>query len=121
MNRFYVYHAYGVSGELLYVGKGSGERYKHCSSGVSSKKNLNRYYFQNGEGECITTSIVEYFDLPQRGDLVTVNGFTGEIIKAFGTEVEVLFGGDALHNCVEEHDLSNAVYDGKGWVLSYEN
>lgn len=62
MNRFYVYHAYGVSGELLYVGKGSGERYKHCSSGVSSKKNLNRYYFQNGEGECITTSIVEYFD-----------------------------------------------------------
>lgn len=29
----------------------------------------------------------EYFDLPQRGDLVTVNGFTGEIIKAFGTEV----------------------------------
>lgn len=63
----------------------------------------------------------EYFDLPQRGDLVTVNGFTGEIIKAFGTEVEVLFGGDALHNCVEEHDLANAVYDGKGWVLSYEN
>lgn len=76
-------------------------------------KDLNKLIYINCRDE-------EYFDLPQRGDVVTVNGFTGEIIKASGTEVEVLFGGDALHNCVEEHDLSNAVYDGKGWVLSYE-
>ena len=76
-------------------------------------KDLNKLIYINCRDE-------EYFDLPQRGDVVTVNGFTGEIIKAYGTEVEVLFGGDALHNCVEEHDLSNAVYDGKGWVLSYE-
>ena len=76
-------------------------------------KDLNKLIYINCRDE-------EYFDLPQRGDVVTVNGFTGEIIKASGTEVEGLFGGDALHNCVEEHDLSNAVYDGKGWVLSYE-
>ena len=76
-------------------------------------KDLNKLIYINCRDE-------EYFDLPQRGDVVTVNGFTGEIIKASGAKVEVLFGGDALHNCVEEHDLSNAVYDGKGWVLSYE-
>ena len=34
--KYYVYHAYGLNGELLYVGKGSGDRYKHCNSGVSS-------------------------------------------------------------------------------------
>ena len=76
-------------------------------------KDLNKLIYINCRDE-------EYFDLPQRGDVVTVNGFTGEIIKAYGAKAEVLFGGDALHNCVEEHDLSNAVYDGKGWVLSYE-
>ena len=76
-------------------------------------KDLNKLIYINCRDE-------EYFGLPQRGEVVTVNGFTGEIIKASGTKVEVLFGGDALHNCVEEHDLSNAVYDGKGWVLSYE-
>ena len=76
-------------------------------------KDLNKLIYINCRDE-------EYFDLPQRGDVVTVNGFTGEIIKASGTKAEVLFGRDALHNCVEEHDLSNAVYDGKGWVLSYE-
>ena len=76
-------------------------------------KDLNKLIYINCRDE-------EYFDLPQRGDVVTVNGFTGEIIKASGTKAEVLFGGYALHNCVEEHDISNAVYDGKGWVLSYE-
>ena len=76
-------------------------------------KDLNKLIYINCRDE-------EYSDLPQRGDVVTVNGFTGEIIKASGAKAEVLFGGDALHNCVEEHDLSNAVYDGKGWVLSYE-
>ena len=76
-------------------------------------KDLNKLIYINCRDE-------EYSDLPQRGDVVIVNGFTGEIIKASGAKVEVLFGGDALHNCVEEHDLSNAVYDGKGWVLSYE-
>ena len=62
VKKYYVYHAYGVNNELLYVGKGSGERWKHCNSGVSSNKQLNRYYFQNGEGDCIKTKIESYFD-----------------------------------------------------------
>ena len=57
----YVYAAYGVDKELLYVGKGKGARWKHCNSGISSSKALNRYYFSNGEGECITTKILYRF------------------------------------------------------------
>ena len=50
---YYVYCAYGVNNEILYIGKGSGNRYQHCNSGISSNKALNRYYFANGEGACI--------------------------------------------------------------------
>ena len=57
----YVYGAFGVNNELLYIGKGKGTRWKHCSSGISSSKALNRYYFQNGEGDCITARILHRF------------------------------------------------------------
>ena len=50
---YYVYGAYGIHGELLYIGYGKGDRYKHCNNGKSSNKGLNRYYFLNGEGDCI--------------------------------------------------------------------
>ena len=54
MNKeYYVYCAYGVNNEILYIGKGSGNRYQHCNNGISSNKALNRYYFANGEGACI--------------------------------------------------------------------
>ena len=48
--KYYVYCAYGVNNEILYIGKGSGNRYQHCNSGISSNKALNRYYFANGGG-----------------------------------------------------------------------
>ena len=50
---YYVYCAYGVNDEILYIGYGKGDRYKHCNNGMSSNKGLNRYYFLNGENECI--------------------------------------------------------------------
>ena len=50
---YYVYGAYGLHGELLYIGYGKGDRYKHCNNGMSSNKGLNRYYFLNGEDDCI--------------------------------------------------------------------
>lgn len=54
MNKeYYVYGAYGIHGELLYIGYGKGDRHKHCNNGMSSNKGLNRYYFLNGEGDCI--------------------------------------------------------------------
>lgn len=61
LKKFYVYFARGLEGEILYIGQGSGERYKHCLHGTSSNKALNRYFFQNGEDGCITVEIVEYF------------------------------------------------------------
>lgn len=57
----YVYAAYGVNKELLYIGKGKGTRWKHCSSGISSSKALNRYYFSNGEDGSISTAILFRF------------------------------------------------------------
>jgi len=37
---YYIYAAY-VDGVLRYIGKGSGDRYKHCTSGRSSCVDLN--------------------------------------------------------------------------------
>ena len=51
--KYYVYGAYGIHGELLYIGYGKGDRHKHCNNGMSSNKGLNRYYFLNGEDACI--------------------------------------------------------------------
>lgn len=56
--KYYVYCAYGINNEILYIGKGSGNRYQHCNSGISSNKALNRYYFNNGEGDCIRVEIL---------------------------------------------------------------
>ena len=44
-----VYTAYGKDNEVLYVGQGDMGRHKHCLSGTSHNRDLNRYYFKNGE------------------------------------------------------------------------
>ena len=44
---YYVYICY-VNNEPKYVGRGKGNRYKHCTSGVSSNYELNKAHF-NGE------------------------------------------------------------------------
>ena len=63
MNKeYYTYCAYGIHGELLYIGYGKGDRYKHCNNGMSSNKGLNRYYFTNGEEGSITVKILHHFD-----------------------------------------------------------
>ena len=46
----------------MYVGKGTGDRWKHCLSGASNNKDINRYYFMNGENGSIEVRIVRYFD-----------------------------------------------------------
>lgn len=62
MKEYYVYCAYGLNDELLYVGKGTKERWKHCISGASHNKWLNKYFFLNGEDGSIRVEIVERFD-----------------------------------------------------------
>lgn len=59
--KFYVYAAYGVCDELLYIGMGTGERHRHCDSGISSNRGLNRYYFANGEEGSIRVEIIHRF------------------------------------------------------------
>lgn len=47
-NVYYVY-ACKVDGELKYIGKGKGSRYKHCNSGASSVAELNRDFHAGKE------------------------------------------------------------------------
>ena len=69
---YYVYGAYGIHGELLYIGYGKGDRYKHCNNGMSSNKWLNRYYFNNGEGGCIRVEIIyEYLSKKEASGIET--------------------------------------------------
>ena len=53
-----VYIAYGNDNEVLYVGQGNIGRHKHCLSGISHNKDLNRYYFNNGEYSSMTVEVV---------------------------------------------------------------
>lgn len=57
---YYVYQARGLNGVLLYIGQGSGNRYKHCNSGVSNNLELNRYYFTYGS-DSITVNFLSFF------------------------------------------------------------
>lgn len=56
-----VYIAYGKNGEILYIGQGNIGRHKHCTSGVSHSKDLNRYFFLNGEEKSIRVEVVKIF------------------------------------------------------------
>lgn len=51
---YYVYHCF-VDGVLRYIGMGKGNRYKHCTSGISSCSELNRDFH---EGKQITVKKV---------------------------------------------------------------
>ena len=53
-----VYIAYGGNNEVLYVGQGNIGRHKYCLSGTSHNKDLNRYYFNNGEDSSMTVEVV---------------------------------------------------------------
>ena len=53
-----VYVAYGIEGEVLYIGQGNASRHKHCLGGTSHNRDLNRYYFKNGEDGCIRVEVL---------------------------------------------------------------
>ena len=44
-DRYYIYQGY-AGGDLVYIGKGSGDRYKHLTSGTSSSIKANEAFFK---------------------------------------------------------------------------
>ena len=58
MNKYYVYVC-SIKGDPVYVGKGCGDRYKHCTSGRSSCIELNKNLFQHGERAFSVIKVIE--------------------------------------------------------------
>ena len=48
-----VYVAYDKQGKPLYVGQGASGRHKHCTSGKSHNKLLNKFYFTHEDDELV--------------------------------------------------------------------
>ena len=44
----------------------------------------------------------------KHGDVVEVVGYMGEVIRVTEPYIEVMFGGEALHYCVEKYDINDA-------------
>ena len=43
----------------------------------------------------------------KHGDTVEVEGYLGEVIKVTESYIEVLYGGEALHYCVEKYGIND--------------
>ena len=43
----------------------------------------------------------------KHGDVVDVEGYTGEVIEVTESYIEVLYSGEALHYCVEKYDIND--------------
>jgi hypothetical protein len=71
-NKYYVYGAY-VDGVLKYVGKGTGNRYRHCMSGKSSCAELNRDFFggKHITVELLHQNLAEYRALILERDMIS--------------------------------------------------
>ena len=43
----------------------------------------------------------------KHGDRVAVEGYLGEVIKVTESYIEVMYGGEALHYCIEKYDIND--------------
>ena len=43
----------------------------------------------------------------KHGDMVEVEGYVGEVIKVTESYIEVMYGGEALHYCVEKYGIDD--------------
>ena len=57
----------------------------------------------------------------KHGDMVEVEGYTGEVIKVTESYIEVLYGGEALHYCVEKYSLDDKSITVAKEVDNYES
>ena len=44
----------------------------------------------------------------KHGYMVEVGGYLGEVIKVTESYIEVMYGGEALHYCVEKYGIDDA-------------
>lgn len=126
----YVYAAYGIDNELLYIGKGKGDRWKHCASGISSSRDLNRYYFSNGEGDCIKVKILQRFSKDSTATSKELN-----LIKQYSppfnlsgarvTNVKMMDEIKEHYNLVSKYLEYSRTENGSkmtsGWIDKYKN
>ena len=97
--KFYVYKATGLNNEILYIGKGTGGRLRHCNSGISSSFELNKYYFENGS-DSISVEIVKRFETDK--EALSYERFCIQTLKPMFNKVlavrEVLTDYEKLQN-----------------------
>ena len=43
----------------------------------------------------------------KHGDMVEVEGYSGEVIKVTESYIEVMYGGEALHYCIEKYGIDD--------------
>ena len=43
----------------------------------------------------------------KHGDVVEVEGYLGEVTEVTESYIEVLYGGEALHYCVEKYNIND--------------
>ncbi len=55
----------------------------------------------------------------KHGDMVEVEGYLGEVTKVTESYIEVLYGGEALHYCIEKYDINDI--GGSKTVHKFEN
>lgn len=130
LKKFYVYAAYGANNELLYIGKGKGSRWKHCASGISSSRDLNRYYFSNGEGDCIKVKILQRFNTDSTAsskelDLIKQYSPPFNLSGARVTNVKMMDEIKEHYNLVSKYLESSRTEKGSkmssGWITKYKN
>lgn len=103
-----VYVAYSNDGTALYVGQGNIGRNKHCTSGYSHNKELNRYYFLNGEDSSMKVNIIQTFN--NTSDALLLEK---ELIKS----LKPLFNN--THNPKEDDDFRINTKNFTHWSKAY--
>ena len=57
----------------------------------------------------------------KHGNMVDVEGYLGEVIKVTESNIEVMYGGEALHYCIEKYDINDKRITVVKEVDNYEN
>lgn len=110
---YYVYQAKGLNDVLLYIGKGKGDRLKHCNSGISHCYGLNEYHFKHGKNS-MSVNILSYFYTED--DALK---YEESCIKKLKPLFNVMNNSDKIVKTDIESLVSDTVVDYKRMMLLY--